>query len=150
MHRRAGQLLERQSPQPIAQLTRHYREAGDLAKWSGYAEQAIDLSLAAGDESTAATLILDLPAEAGLPAAAMVRLIKKLPVAAFPVSGFDDLVRALRGALRAADLDKRDEADLRFALGRVLIAMDDREAGRAEVERAIPDLDHDPVEAAGP
>jgi DNA-binding CsgD family transcriptional regulator len=148
MHRRAGQLLERHVPRPIAQLARHYREAGDSATWCGYAEQAIDLSLAAGDESAATGLILDLFTEADLPAAALVRLIKKLSYTAFPAARFDDLIRPLRAALHAEKLDQRDEADVRLVLGRVLIARDDREAGRAELERAIPGLAHDPVEAA--
>jgi DNA-binding CsgD family transcriptional regulator/tetratricopeptide (TPR) repeat protein len=148
MHRRAGQLLERRSPQPIAQLTRHYREASQLAKWRAYAEQAIDLSLAAGDETTATGLMLDLLTEADVPAATVVRLIKKLPYPAFPAARFDDLIRPLRAALHSEELDERDEAEGRLLLGRVLLAMDDREPGRAEVERAIPGLAHDPVEAA--
>jgi DNA-binding CsgD family transcriptional regulator/tetratricopeptide (TPR) repeat protein len=146
MHRQAGQLLERQSPQPIARLTRHYREAGDPAKWLGYAEQAVDLSLAAGDELTAVGLILDLLTDAGLSAAAVVRLIKKLPLAAFPAARFDDLVRLLRAALPAEDLDRRDAADIHLLLGRVLLSKDDRESARTELEQAIPGLTHDPVE----
>jgi DNA-binding CsgD family transcriptional regulator/tetratricopeptide (TPR) repeat protein len=147
MHRRAGQLLERHAPQPIAQLTRHWREAGEPAKWCGYAEQATDLALAAGDVPTATGMILDLLTGASLPAAVVIRLMKKVPYAAFPVSRFDDLIRPLRAALEADELDKRDEAQLRVLLGRVLIAVDDRESGRAELERAIPGLTRDPVEA---
>jgi DNA-binding CsgD family transcriptional regulator/tetratricopeptide (TPR) repeat protein len=147
MHRRSGGLLERRSPQPIAQLTRHYREATEWAKWQAYAEQATDFALAAGDESTAAGLILDLLAGADLPAVAVVRLAKKVPFAVFPAARFDDLIRALRAALDGGQLSERDEADVRLMLGRALIATDNREPGRSELERAIPGLAHDPVEA---
>jgi DNA-binding CsgD family transcriptional regulator/tetratricopeptide (TPR) repeat protein len=146
MHRRAGGLLASQSPQPVAQLTRHYREAAD-PRWHDYAEEATDLALAAGDETTATGLILDLMADPGLPPAATVRVLKRLPFTAVPASRFGDLLRPLRAALDAGDLGKRDEADVRLMLGRALISIDEREAGQAEIERAIPGLGHDPVEA---
>jgi DNA-binding CsgD family transcriptional regulator len=146
MHRRAGRLLERQSRPPVAQLTRHYREAAD-PRWRGYAEQATGLALAAGDETTATVLILDLLADPELPPAVLVRLVKRLPIAAFPAARFDELVRPLRAALQTEGLDERDEAQIRLLLGRVLVGMDDREAGQAEIERAVPGLGQDPVEA---
>ena len=37
LHGRAGRALERRSPRPVAQLTRHFREAGQAAKWCRYA-----------------------------------------------------------------------------------------------------------------
>jgi DNA-binding CsgD family transcriptional regulator len=48
----------------------------------------------------------------------------------------------------AKALDQRAQAEARMLLGRVLLVMEEREAGRTEVERAIPHLVHDPVEAA--
>ena len=93
LHRRAGRALERRSPQPVAQLTRHFREAGQPAKWCRYAEQAADLALSAGDEATASALLLDLLTKADLPAHAVVRLVKKIPFGSFTgQSRFDDLV----------------------------------------------------------
>jgi DNA-binding CsgD family transcriptional regulator/tetratricopeptide (TPR) repeat protein len=148
LHRRAGHALERRSPQPLAQLARHYREAGQPAKWCRYAEQTADLALATGDEATASTLLLDLLTGADLPADAVVRLVKKVPLAFTGQSRFQDLVSALRSVVDGQALGARAEAEARMLLGRVLVVMDEREAGRAEVERAIPHLADDPVEAA--
>jgi len=148
LHRRAGHTLERRSPQPIAQLARHYREAGQPGKWCRYAEQTADLALATGDEATASALLLDLLTGADLPADAVVRLVKKVPLAFTGQSRFQDLVSALRSVVDGHELGARGEAGARMLLGRVLVVMDEREAGRAEVERAIPHLADDPVEAA--
>jgi DNA-binding CsgD family transcriptional regulator len=149
LHRRAGQALERRSPQPVAQLTRHFREANQPGKWCRYAEQAADLALAAGDEATASALLLDLVTRGELPAHAVVRLVKKIPFASFTgQSRFADLVATLRSVVDAQALDQCAEAEARMLLGRVLLVMEEREAGRTEVERAIPHLVHDPVEAA--
>ena len=148
LHRRAGHALERRSPQPIEQLARHYREAGQPGKWCRYAEQTADLALAAGDQATASTLLLDLLTSADLSADAVVRLVKKIPFAFTGESRFRDLVSALRAAVAGQALDQPAEAEARMLLGRVLLLMDEREAARAEVERAIPHLTGDPVEAA--
>jgi DNA-binding CsgD family transcriptional regulator len=149
LHSRAGRALERRSPRPVAQLTRHFREGGQPAKWCRYAEQAADLALSAGDEATASVLLLDLLTKADLPAHAVVRLVKKIPFGSFTgQSGFGDLVATLRSVVDAQALDQRAQAEARMLLGRVLLVMEEREAGRTEVERAIPHLVHDPVEAA--
>ena len=148
LHRRAGRALERRSPRPVAQLTRHFREASH-GQWCRYAEQAADLALSAGDEATASVLLLDLLTKADLPAHTVVRLVKKIPFGSFTgQSRFDDLVATLRSVVAAQALDQRAQAEARMLLGRVLLVMEEREAGRTEVERAIPGLVHDPVEAA--
>ena len=148
LHRRAGHALERRSPQPIAQLARHYREAGQPGKWCRYAEKTADLALATGDEATASALLLELLTSADLAPDTVVRLVKKIPFAFTGESGFQDVVRALRSVVDEHALDDQAEAEARMVLGRVLVLMDEREAGRAEVERAIPHLVNDPVEAA--
>jgi DNA-binding CsgD family transcriptional regulator/tetratricopeptide (TPR) repeat protein len=148
MHRRAGHALERRSPQPIGQLARHYREAGQPGKWCRYAEQTAEMALSAGDEVTASTLLLDLLTSGDLPADAVVRLVKKIPLAFTGQSRFADVVSALRSVVDGQALDQPAEAEARMLLGRVLLVMDERGAGRAEVERAIPHLAGDPREAA--
>jgi DNA-binding CsgD family transcriptional regulator len=149
LHRRAGHTLERRSPQPIAQLARHYREAGQPGTWCRYAEQTADLALSAGDEATASTLLLDLLTSGDLAADAVVRVAKKIPFASFTgQSRFQDVVSALRPVVDGHALDDHTRAEARILLGRVLLVMEEREAGRAEVERAIPHLVDDPVEAA--
>jgi len=147
MHLRAGQALEGATAPPLARLARHFREAGDTGKWCGYAEQAADSALASGDEATAAALLHDLVVSAGLPAGEVARLIRKTPFGSFTWDA-QDLVRALRSALDAGRLAPGEEADLRFQLGRVLMVLDEFDAGRAELERAIPHLAHDPVASA--
>ncbi|HEY2505789.1 MAG TPA: AAA family ATPase [Streptosporangiaceae bacterium] len=148
LHRRAGRLLERQSPPPIAQLTRHYREAGEPEQWCAYAEQAVDLALAAGDDATAAGLIHELLTGASLAAPAAVRLIRKVSLVAFTPDMAEGLVGALRATAAAAELDESTSADVHLLLGRILLVLQQRDAGRAELEEAIPGLTHDPVEAA--
>jgi DNA-binding CsgD family transcriptional regulator/tetratricopeptide (TPR) repeat protein len=147
LHRRAGRLLERQSPPPIAQLTRHYREAAEPEQWCAYAEQAADLALAAGDDATAASLVHELLTGADLPAQAAVRLIRKVSLVVFTPAMAEGLVRALRATLAASGLDEATSADVRLLLGRILLVLQQRDAGRAELEQAIPGLGHDPVEA---
>ncbi|MEV5960117.1 AAA family ATPase [Kribbella sp. NPDC051952] len=149
LHLVAGQMLEPLSPQPVTQLARHYREAGQIANWSQYAEAAADLALASGDEATATTLLHDLVANAELPASTLVRLAGKIPFSSFTGDDrFGDLVRALRSVLESATLDRAEQGEVRLQLGRVLLLMDEHELARAEIERAIPDLAHTPVVAA--
>jgi DNA-binding CsgD family transcriptional regulator len=149
LHLRAGHALERRPCPPVAQLTRHFREADEPAQWCRYAEEAADLALAAGDETTASGLLHDMLANADLPVRPVVRLIKKMPFASLTgQEPFHDLARTLRGVLEGGVPDPADEADARTLLGRVLLVLGDREAARAELEKAIPHLRHDRVEAA--
>jgi DNA-binding CsgD family transcriptional regulator len=149
LHLRAGHALERRPCPSAAQLTRHFREADEPAQWCRYAEEAADLALAAGDETTASGLLHDMLANADLPVRPVVRLIKKMPFASLTgQEPFHDLARTLRGVLEGGVPDPADEADARTLLGRVLLVLGDREAARAELEKAIPHLRHDRVEAA--
>ncbi len=149
MHLRAGHMLEGLSRPPLAELARHFREAGETASWCQYAEQAADLAIASGDEGTAVVLLYDLLANATLPGRDVARLTKKIPFASFTgAARFQDVERALRSALDAGIADPGEEADVRAQLGRMLCWSEEFDAGRAELERAIPHLAHDPVEAA--
>ena len=143
MHKRAGRALERAAQPATARLVWHFREAGETAKWCKYAEQAADLAVASGDEAAAAALLHDLVTGAGLPARSMSRLARKLPLASLTgPERYQALVSALRSVLDAGVSDPAVEAGVRVQLGRVLTAMEDYEAGRAELERAIPHLAH--------
>jgi DNA-binding CsgD family transcriptional regulator/tetratricopeptide (TPR) repeat protein len=148
LHLRAGRVLEALSPLPAAQLARHFREAGETNEWCRYAEQAADLALASGDEATACVLLHDLVTGAGLPTASLARLTGKIPLVSFTGRArYRDIVGALRSVVDAGNLGPGEEADVRFQLGQVLNAMDAYEAARAELERAIPHLAHDPSKA---
>jgi DNA-binding CsgD family transcriptional regulator/tetratricopeptide (TPR) repeat protein len=149
LHRRAGRVLEGASSPPAAQLARHFREARDTANWCRYAEQAADLALSSADEAAAITLLHDLLTNAELPASSLARLTNKIPLSTFTgPTRFAELVRTLRSVLDTSALQPAEEASVRFHLGRVLSVMEDYEAGRAEMERAIPNLPARSLEAA--
>jgi DNA-binding CsgD family transcriptional regulator len=145
-HLRAGQALEDQTPPALAQLARHFREAGDTARWCRYAEQAADLALAVGDPAAAAALLRDLICDDSLPAGAVVRLMWKIQL--MPQDAPGEFVRALRRALDGDGLTAEQRVEARFQLGRVLMDAEEFEAGAAELARAIPGMTHRPVQAA--
>ena len=149
LHLLAGRALEGVSPQPANQLARHYREAGQTEQWRRYAEAAADLALASGDEAAAVVLLHDLVANAELSATEVVRLTAKIPFGAFAGDNrFRELLSALRAVLDRPGQARAVRAELRIVIGRVLMLMEEHEAGRAEIEQAIPDLHHVPAVAA--
>ena len=149
LHRRAGHALQEDSPPPLAQLARHFRDARDTEDWRRYAEQAADLALASGDNATAAGLLGELITEARLPGGTVARLAGKLRFATAEDMGrVRGVVRALRGVLAEQQLGDRDEAEVRAQIGRLELLAENHGAGRVELERAIPHLGHDPVAAA--
>jgi DNA-binding CsgD family transcriptional regulator len=148
LHKRAGEMLETHAPPQTARLARHFREAGDTIRWSRHAERAAEAALAAGDEVTAGELLADLVIGARPPACEASRLTGKIVLLIPPMGGrLPDLASALRSALEARDLEPGQEAELRFQLGRVLSAMDEHEAGRAELERSVSHLPASSVQA---
>jgi DNA-binding CsgD family transcriptional regulator/tetratricopeptide (TPR) repeat protein len=152
LHRRAGDALEGFEPTPVLQLTRHFREANESERWSRYAEQAAARAVESGDHGAAAVLLSDLLEGAELPLPTRVGLARKLAGATlFRRDAVDELhqrvVRMLRGLLDER-LGPREEAELRSGLGRLLAQLGDLEGARAELERAVPNLDHDPAQAA--
>jgi DNA-binding NarL/FixJ family response regulator len=139
MHLRAGMTLEDHSPLPVAQLALHFREAGDIGKWCRYAESTADLALAAGDEVSAGALLCDLMVNAALPPGEVARLADKIVLWTLDIeSRLRDLAQALRQLIGTGNLARREEAELRFHLGRVFGVMENYEASRAEFERALP------------
>jgi DNA-binding CsgD family transcriptional regulator/tetratricopeptide (TPR) repeat protein len=140
MHSRAGQALEDVAQIPASRLARHFREAGDTGRWCRYGERAADLARASGDETTAAVLLHDLVTAAGLPPGEVARLAGKIVLLALPDSQLRDLASALRAVIDTGSLPPREEAGLRFQLGRLLSTMDEADASRAELERAVAGL----------
>jgi DNA-binding CsgD family transcriptional regulator/tetratricopeptide (TPR) repeat protein len=148
-HARAARVLEGQSPQPVAQLARHFREADDAAAWCQYAEQAADQALAVGDQPTAASLLHDLVTEADLPAAVVVRLVRRIPLGALAeYASLAGLIGTLRSLLEDAALSRAERAEAGFQLGRLLVNAGEDEEGVAALERAVPGLAHRPADAA--
>jgi DNA-binding CsgD family transcriptional regulator len=149
LHGRAGRALEALSPRPLDRLAWHFREAADTGRWCRYAEQFADVALAAGDDASAGALLHGLVTGGALPARDVARLTGRIMLLAFPEdSELGNLVAVLRGALEAGDLTPTESANLRFQLGRVLMAMHENEAGRAELERAVPHLPRGSLQAA--
>jgi DNA-binding CsgD family transcriptional regulator/tetratricopeptide (TPR) repeat protein len=153
LHLRAGRALENLDPPPVAQLARHFREAGETGRWMQYAEQAAQRALASGDHTTAVVLLDDLLSTAQLPAPDTARVARTAAVAALGRRDSVDevhgrVVRTLREVLDSADLTARQQAEIRNPLGRLLINLGEAQAALTELERSVTDLDHDPVEAA--
>ncbi|MEQ4300953.1 AAA family ATPase [Plantactinospora sp. B6F1] len=148
LHRRAGEALEDGTSE--ARLARHFREAGDTGRWCRHAERAADLALVSGDDASAGRLLHELITLAELPAATVVRLLDKLPYVSFTgMPRHREIVDTLRRILGSGLSDRRVEAEIRYHLGRLLILMEEEtDAGRAELERAVTQLTHDPVRAS--
>ncbi|HEY8471104.1 MAG TPA: AAA family ATPase [Natronosporangium sp.] len=153
LHLRAGEDLERQPRPPAAGLARHFREAGDAARWARWAERAADAAIASSDYLTATGLLADLPDQSALPMPTRVALAKKLASTALylqvaEADRTDRVIRAVRGLLDQSGLDTRDEAELRNLLGRLLNQRGEPAAAFTEFVQSIPHLAHAPVEAA--
>jgi DNA-binding NarL/FixJ family response regulator len=149
LHLRAGRALEGLPSSSLAQLARHFREAGDTRRWCHYGERAADLALAAGDETTAAVALHDLVTSPGLRPSAVARLVHKIALLALPEDGqLASLAGALRAVLGARGAGPAEEALLRFQLGRLLATMNQADASRAELERAVAGLPPGSVQAA--
>ncbi len=152
LHSHAGHALEDVRPQPVARLVSHFRKANDVGNWALYGELAAEIAISAGDDSTGVILLTDLVNAEALPLRTRSRLAKRLAGAeVFRRSVDGELVRrvvdCLRRVIAADGMIARDVAEIRSPLGRLLMQMADFETGRAELERAIPDLAHDPVES---
>ncbi|MBB5786084.1 AAA family ATPase [Jiangella mangrovi] len=153
LHQDAGRALEHLRPPPLMQLTRHFRTAGDLARWARNAELAADAAAASDDHTTAVAVLEPLVTAGGLAAPDLARLATKLATAATARRESVDAVHArvigvLRGILDGGGLAPLAQAELRIPLGRLLLQSGEFEAGRAELERAVPHQTPRPAEAA--
>lgn len=149
LHRRRGLLLEEESTPQLARLADHFRHAGDAARWQQYADRAAEVALETGDERTAGALLLELSTAPDISAQRLCALVDKVPFGSIPSSQqLHDLVRNLRRMLDRGGHTPSMEAKLRFQLSRVLTEVDEFDAARTEVERALPDLQRDPASVA--
>ncbi|MEV5766725.1 AAA family ATPase [Micromonospora sp. NPDC052213] len=149
MHLRAAGVLEGVSPPPVAQLARHFREAGDAPAWCRYAEQSADLAITSGDGATAVVLLHDLLTNADLRPADVVRLTGKIPFGLLTGrERYRELLDALRRVLDGGEATPGEAAEIRFQVARLLLQMEAFAQARIEMERALPDLGHDPAKAA--
>ncbi|WP_436534389.1 helix-turn-helix transcriptional regulator [Actinoplanes sp. HUAS TT8] len=152
-HLLAGRALEHLRPAPVARLAHHFREAGEKRSWARYAEQGAELAMASGDHTKAVDLLIDLLSWAVLPPADRARVARIAGVAALrrrePVDKvYHRVIRTLRSVLETPGLSAREQAEIRNPLGRLLITGGEAQAALNELEQAVTNLDHDPVEAA--
>ncbi|HYJ68657.1 MAG TPA: AAA family ATPase [Nocardioidaceae bacterium] len=143
-HRRAAEVLRHTTPEPIARLSRHYREANDVAAWSHYAEAAATLALQSGDDRTAVELLLDL-LTVPHPLDRRTQITRALgDAAAWGVAGLGDLggrvTDALRSTLDDDVVDPQSRGELRVLLGRLLLQLGEFDEAAAQTSSAIPDL----------
>lgn len=156
LHQRAGETLEALTAagghRPLEQLTRHFREAAQPEQWTRYAELAADRANESGDYDAVVVRLNDALTWAGMPAAGQVRLGRKLALAAsYRREAVDDLHRQAADTLRRlldTPLAPAEEAELRSGFGRLLAQLGEFEAARTQIERAVPWLRGNPVEAA--
>ena len=152
LHRYAGRALEGCSPPPAARLARHFRQAGQTAKWLWHAERAAELALASGDEATPVALLRDLVEHARADPRGhqpVVALLDKITFASIADPAcFQDLQQRLRSLLGAGTGAPAERAQVRCHLGRILGYTEELEEARAELERAIPGLAGQPARAA--
>ncbi|WP_162605516.1 helix-turn-helix transcriptional regulator [Jiangella ureilytica] len=152
LHGQAAAALQELPTPPVLRLSRHFREAGDVAAWSRHAEAAADLALEAGEDRAAVVLLTDL-----LTAAEHdpehepereARLAHKLGQAAtWGVAALGELALAVTTTLAAA-LDRLDRPDLpadrrgelRLLLGRLWLQLGDFDTGIEQVEAAAGEL----------
>jgi len=140
LHRLAGEALEVRPVRRIAELTRHFREAGDLRRWRAYAEQSADRALSSGDPHTAFGLLFDLLSGGAVGGAAVSRLVQRMPLYAAPGNGaLRRLVTVLEEAA-AGDLTAQERTEATWQLARLMFHVGDVEAASVQMQRAVPGL----------
>jgi DNA-binding CsgD family transcriptional regulator len=148
LHRRAGKALENEPVRRVAELARHFREAGDLVLWTAYAEQAAAHAISSGDPRTAFGLLLDLLAGGAVRGAAVSRLVQRMPLYAAPGNApLRELVAVLRETA-AGELTQEERTEASWQLARLMFHVGDVEAASVEMERAVPGLVQDRPAAA--
>ncbi|MBY8881069.1 helix-turn-helix transcriptional regulator [Actinacidiphila acidipaludis] len=148
LHLRAGEALEREPVRRVAELARHFREAGDDGRWAVYAEQAADRAVSSGDPRTAFVLLLDVLTGRAARGAAVSRLVQRMPLYAAPGNApLSELVAALREAADG-ELTPQERTEAAWQLARLMFHAGDVEAASAEMERIVPGLVRDRPAAA--
>jgi DNA-binding CsgD family transcriptional regulator len=148
LHRRAGEALEREPVHRVAELARHFREAGDPGRWAAYAEEAADHAIASGDPRTAFGLLFDLLVGGAVRGAAVSGVVRRMPLYAAPGNGsLRELVSVLRQTA-AGELTREERTEASWQLARLMFHVGDVEAASVEMERAVPGLVQDRPVAA--
>ncbi|WP_017568894.1 ATP-binding protein [Nocardiopsis halotolerans] len=149
LHRAALTTLSQAPGPPHARLAHHARECAHLSAWTDHAEQAADLALSQGEDTTAVTLLRDALTRQNLPAHRRRDLALKLGRAALTATSAEDTITVLRDVLAAPGLSPPERGELRMELGLLLLnqASQGRTA-RGELVRATAELSTRPGLAA--
>ncbi|MFI1485079.1 AAA family ATPase [Streptomyces sp. NPDC020747] len=153
LHGRAVASLLGLRPEPVARLSWHCREAGDVAGWCRYGEAGADVALESGDDRAAVVTLLGLLTAADLTTADRSRLARKMGGAAvFGARDVSDLSRAVLDAVRKVlsyeDLPRQERGETKLLLGRLLRDAGQESAAFDEIEDGVAHLGDRPELAA--
>lgn len=127
---------------PVARMSSHFREAGDVAAWAGCAEAAAAEALTQGEDRVAVVLLHELLSMAEHPPVRYARLARTLGEAAvWGVAALGDLADAVTAtlsvALRRTDLPQGDRGEIRLLLGRLSLQLGEFDAATEQIEVAV-------------
>ncbi|RIQ11027.1 ATP-binding protein [Jiangella rhizosphaerae] len=145
LHGQAAAALQELPTPPVLRLSRHFREAGDVAAWSRHAEAAADLALESGEDRAAVVLLNDLLTAAAHPPEREARLAQKLGQAAtWGVAALGELALVVAATLATAldrpELPADRRGEIRLLLGRLWLQLGDFDTGIEQVETAAGEL----------
>ncbi len=141
LHLRAARALEARRERPLARLARHYRAAGETAKWVRYAEAAADRAISLNDHAAAYALLREAVSIRDIAPVTRGWLAIKLARHAARCRAYEDSIAILRPLLDDEAIPGRLRARLRFLLGRLLYDTGDPQAAHEHVMRALAELD---------
>ncbi|MFD1146536.1 AAA family ATPase [Saccharothrix hoggarensis] len=149
LHGRAVDALQRVEPKPLVQLAEHSERAGRTADWLAYGEAAADRATDSRDAATATTLLQRLLAAPVLPADVVDRLAIKLGRVANTGLDQHDATATLERLLTDPRLSASARGEVRMHRAFLLLRrIGHIQEGRAELERAIDELESRPDLAA--
>ena len=154
LHGRAAEVLRQSVPVPVARLSRHYREAHDVAAWSRYGTAAAELALQSGDDRAAVELLLDLLTATEHPTERRVMIARALgEAAAWGVAALGEVAARVRRVLvsvldDSGNAPSTDRGELRLLLGRLLLQLGEFDEAATQIEAAVDDLASRPELAA--
>ncbi|MGI8622215.1 MAG: ATP-binding protein [Solirubrobacteraceae bacterium] len=149
LHRRAAEALESGAePLPLAQLAHHFKEAGRTRQWTRYAEAAADAASSIGDDRSAARLLEQAVGAPGLPRATRLRMAIRLGTAAMHSADPGRAIELLERVRDETPTAVGSRGELRYRIAQLRYQTGDTGPWRAEMERAIAELESQPELAA--
>lgn len=147
LHRRAVEILQEQTPQPLMQIAHHTSALGDSEGWLTWAEAAADHAIEVGDAGTATTVLHDILAQPSLKGD--LRSRAALALARIAAQGVDTVTseRVLARILADPQLPTTDRGEVRLALGMLMVGQAGDRTGFREIETAAGELAARPARA---